>query len=83
MSHYNNYRVLHHKILNSYNDAAKLNTCDDVIKALKSFIQEHPDGEWNITAKSALQDWQVKRAEIQENINRKIDFDKIKSSGRF
>ncbi len=58
-------------------DAAKLKSCDDVIKALDEFTKNHSDGEWNATAKTALQNWQTKRASIQESINRKLDFDAV------
>ena len=58
-------------------DAAKLKSCDDVIKALDEFIKNHPEGEWNATAKTALQNWQTKRISIQENINRILDFEAI------
>ncbi|MBI1804759.1 MAG: hypothetical protein HY033_13545 [Ignavibacteriae bacterium] len=58
-------------------DAAKLKSCDDVIRALQEFIQNHPEGEWNTTAKSALGNWQSKRASIQEAVNRKLDFEEV------
>lgn len=58
-------------------DAAKLKFCDEVIDALEGFLKRHPDGEWNATAKTALESWQSKRAAIQETVNRKIDFEEI------
>lgn len=58
-------------------DSAKLKVCEDVIKALQEFVKRHPNGEWNITANSALENWQSKRASIQENINRKLDFEAV------
>lgn len=58
-------------------DAAKLKSCDDVIKALGEFIKNYPEGEWNATAKAALGNWQSKRSLIQEIINRKLDFEAI------
>lgn len=64
-------------ILSTSDDSAKLKSCDNVIKALNEFITNHPDGEWNATAKTALQNWQSKRTSIQEKINRKLDFEAI------
>ncbi|MCJ7457421.1 MAG: hypothetical protein MUP17_00305 [candidate division Zixibacteria bacterium] len=58
-------------------DSAKLKACEDVIKALQEFVKRHPKGEWNITANSALESWQSKKASIQENINRKLDFEAV------
>ncbi len=65
------------KLQNTSDDAARVNICDDVIAELDKFIKEHPEGEWNLTAKTALQSWQSKRGEFQENINLKMDFEEI------
>ncbi len=64
-------------IQSSGDDNVKLKFCDDVIKALDEFIKNNPKGEWNATAKSALQSWRIKRVLIQESIDRKLDFDNI------
>lgn len=58
-------------------DAIKLKSCDDVIKALDEFIKNHPEGEWNSTAKTDLASWKSKRTYIQESINSKLDFGAI------
>ena len=57
--------------------AANIKSCQSVIDVLQNFIKAHPEGEWNITAKTALNVWQIKRDSLQEVVNRTLDFEKI------
>ena len=68
--------------------AAKLKSCDSVITALQKFMKKHAEGEWNLTAKAALENWQAKRDSIskswqatkdslQEVASRRTDFEEI------
>ncbi len=58
-------------------DATRFKACDSVITSLQEFIDRHPDGQWNATAKSDLEKWQSTRAGILEKINRKVDFEEV------
>lgn len=75
-------------IASTMDDSTKLKYSDSVIVAIKDFINNHPKGEWNLTAKSALENWQGKRDSIykslqvtndslQEVMNRETDFEEI------
>ncbi len=77
-----------HAIVSTSDDSTKLKYSDSVIVAIKDFINNHPKGEWNLTAKSALEHWQAKRDSIykslqvrndslQEVMSRETDFEEI------
>ncbi len=75
-------------IASTSDDDAKLKSCDSVITALQKFMRKHAEGEWNLTAKAALENWQAKRDSIskswqatkdslQEVVSRRTDFEEI------
>lgn len=72
-------KVAEKNLQESSDDVAKLRSCDEVVETLDEFIKKYPDGEWNLTANSDLSSWQLKRASIQESINRKLDFESIRT----
>lgn len=64
-------------IASTRDDAANIKSCQNVIDALKNFIKDHPEGEWNLTATTSLTGWQAKADSIQEIVNSQMDFEKI------
>ncbi len=64
-------------IINTTDNDVNIKSCQTVIAALKNFIKDHPQGEWNITATIALYSWQTKMDSMQEVVNSKLDFEKI------
>ncbi len=70
-------RITEQSITGTSDDAANIKSCQSVIDALQNFTKDHPEGEWNVTAKTALTNWQTKRDSIQEVVKSKSDFDRI------
>jgi len=70
-------RTIEQSIVGTNDDAANIKSCQNVIDALQIFIKDHPDGEWNLTAREALTSWQTRRDSMQEVVKSKSDFDRI------
>ena len=64
-------------ITGTSDDVSNIKSCQNVIDALQNFTKDHPEGEWNLTAKTALTSWQTKKDSLQEVVKSKSDFDRI------
>jgi hypothetical protein len=52
----------------SFDYDVKIKSCDDVISALKSYLQKHSDTEWGKTAQTTLMSWQSRRDALQQEL---------------